>query len=330
MQIEQGEVTKVLIIDADNVRRGMLACTLPTTSYSLEFAKEPAAGLDRLAHYTPHAVLIGRDSGTRDLCQRIRSMHGDGLTLIIMDETSADESASKEAAEKSGADVAIPFPFSLTLFEERLTRYQRKRQTPTEEHAAGPTEPDAEPLASEPEGPPPAEDAWLAFRERVEAIHSKLEETDYYDLLGVSHQASSNAIKDAYFECSMEFHPDRFMQLDDERLRSQIYEIFKRATEGFKVLLDANSRAEYDQQLDGDPAQPRQCRYLDLGRGRQHNAAQHLASTPAGRKYVNFAELAERNGNLKSARMYLLLALQCEPRNSELRELLDTITERLG
>ena len=47
------EQATVLIIDSDNVRRGMLACSLPTTRYVLRFAKTAEVGLDLLARSAP-------------------------------------------------------------------------------------------------------------------------------------------------------------------------------------------------------------------------------------------------------------------------------------
>ena len=51
--------------------------------------------------------------------------------------------------------------------------------------------------------------------------------------------------------------------------------------------------------------------------------------TEAGRRYLRFARTAEREGNIKSARMYLGLALEVEPQNQAVRELLERVTRKL-
>ena len=52
-----GKPLRVLIIDSDTVRRGMLACTLPASRYSLEFARSAEKGLDLLASLQPDVVI---------------------------------------------------------------------------------------------------------------------------------------------------------------------------------------------------------------------------------------------------------------------------------
>lgn len=64
---------------------------------------------------------------------------------------------------------------------------------------------------------------------------------DYYEVLGVSKNASADEIKKAYRKKAMEYHPDRNKDNPDaERL-------FKEAAEAFDVLKDPNKKARYDQ-----------------------------------------------------------------------------------
>jgi molecular chaperone DnaJ len=63
---------------------------------------------------------------------------------------------------------------------------------------------------------------------------------DYYDVLGVPRGADGQAIKKAYRQLALKYHPDR--NPDD----SQAEEKFKEATEAYEVLRDGEMRALYD------------------------------------------------------------------------------------
>lgn len=64
---------------------------------------------------------------------------------------------------------------------------------------------------------------------------------DYYELLGVSRQASSDDIKKAYRKLAMKYHPDR--NAND----AAAAEKFKEVSEAYEVLSDPEKRAQYDQ-----------------------------------------------------------------------------------
>jgi len=64
---------------------------------------------------------------------------------------------------------------------------------------------------------------------------------DYYDILGVSRDASADDIKKAYRTLAFKYHPDK------NPGDSEAEEKFKEATEAHEVLSDADKRAQYDQ-----------------------------------------------------------------------------------
>lgn len=63
---------------------------------------------------------------------------------------------------------------------------------------------------------------------------------DYYEVLGVPRDASSNDIKKAYRKLAMQYHPDR--NPGDKTAEEK----FKEASEAYEVLKDPQKRAQYD------------------------------------------------------------------------------------
>jgi len=62
---------------------------------------------------------------------------------------------------------------------------------------------------------------------------------DYYDILGVPHNATLDEIKKAYRELALKYHPDRNKSKEAE-------EKFKEINEAYAVLSDPEKRKQYD------------------------------------------------------------------------------------
>jgi len=63
---------------------------------------------------------------------------------------------------------------------------------------------------------------------------------DYYEILGIQHNASSDEIKKAYRQMALKFHPDRNHGDKDAE------EKFKEAAEAYSVLIDPEKKSIYD------------------------------------------------------------------------------------
>lgn len=66
-----------------------------------------------------------------------------------------------------------------------------------------------------------------------------MSERDYYEILGVSRNASKDEIKNAYRKLAFQYHPDRNKSPDAEAK-------FKEVSEAYAVLSDDEKRAQYD------------------------------------------------------------------------------------
>lgn len=67
--------------------------------------------------------------------------------------------------------------------------------------------------------------------------------SDYYDLLGISKNASADEIKKAYRKQALDWHPDRHQGADKEAAEKK----FKEINEAYQVLSDPQKKAAYDQ-----------------------------------------------------------------------------------
>jgi DNA-binding response OmpR family regulator len=313
---------RVLIVDRDNVRRGMLACTLPAHLFSLEFASTPEKGLDLLSSLQPEIVIVGNDRDATDFCRRIRSLlAGSTFALLLMDERFRDATIGKTESDAAGADSYLPFPFAVELLEDRLKA--TKAGTARGLSAGGTARAELDHDAKH-------ADTWQRFGKLVEQIHEQLDTVDYYQLLRVDKNSASSVIKEAYFYWSLHFHPDRFMRLSDDALKKKIYGIFKRMSEAFKVLINPEARSRYDENLAG-PRRETSLRYLEIERTPDTLIDPTAeATTAVGKRYLHFATLAESEGNLRSALKYLTQAIQLEPENQALKNRLEDVKRKLG
>ena len=68
-----------------------------------------------------------------------------------------------------------------------------------------------------------------------------MSQRDYYEVLGVSRNASDAELKKAFKKLAMKYHPDR--NPDDPAANEK----FKEAAEAYEVLSDAEKKSAYDQ-----------------------------------------------------------------------------------
>jgi molecular chaperone DnaJ len=64
---------------------------------------------------------------------------------------------------------------------------------------------------------------------------------DYYEILGVTKNASDQEIKQAYRKLALKYHPDK------NKGNAEAEDKFKEATEAYEILRDPKKRASYDQ-----------------------------------------------------------------------------------
>lgn len=165
---------------------------------------------------------------------------------------------------------------------------------------------------------PPSKDPLKA---RIAQIHRDLEHYSYYQLLNLSEQAGPDEIRRAFHRMAANLHPDRYHSSSDEGLRKQVYAIYKRISEGYRVLMDDQQRRAYDAAL----AQGER-RLLSTERPQAGpRSAETAIKNPKARKFYSLGRDAELRGDKKGARLNYRFALDVEGECPVIQERLDKL-----
>jgi len=169
--------------------------------------------------------------------------------------------------------------------------------------------------------------AWLAV----------LDELTYYELLGVRRDARIDGIQIAFHAFCNTFHPDRHIGRDPGE-REAIGAIFKRGAEAYAVLCDERLRDPYDEQLAvfrPGPRPPPRITFSPLSRppsGRPAEGAplENSVRSPSARPFARRAEELLRKGDLRQAKLQLVMANHMDPDNEALETALRDLELSLG
>ncbi len=152
------------------------------------------------------------------------------------------------------------------------------------------------------------------------ALSVKIDQLNYYQLLGVKPDSEPREIRKAYHKRARSIHPDRFYGHPDPEVKRAIDLIFKRMTEAYTVLKDPEMKKLYDQKLAADPSHLR-LTDADLQELRQKKRTK-TGKTSRVRSLYEKAESLYKKGQIKAAIQNLRLASSFEPDNSYFKELL--------
>jgi curved DNA-binding protein CbpA len=135
-----------------------------------------------------------------------------------------------------------------------------------------------------------------------------LDASSYYEILGVLHIADAGAIRDAFHEFALAFHPDAQLDLGPEE-RKLVQHVFQRGVEAYRVLAADDQRARYDLALAKGMLR------LEGASERKDTGARsldELCQSPAAKLHANRAEDLITQGELGRAADELLRALRAE------------------
>jgi curved DNA-binding protein CbpA len=161
--------------------------------------------------------------------------------------------------------------------------------------------------------------------ERIFEWDALLDRSSYYELLGLLEIADPAAVRKAFHEFALAFHPDAFPEADDETADA-LRRVFQHGAEAYRVLSRPESRRDYDLalvkgqlRLDTSIEPPPLARHSDI------RSLDELCRSPGARRYAKRAEELISAGDLASAKRELQMALHEDGQNPDLTERLDAI-----
>jgi DnaJ-class molecular chaperone len=161
--------------------------------------------------------------------------------------------------------------------------------------------------------------------ERVYEWAAVLDASSYYELLGLLEIADDAAVKVAFHEFALAFHPDAHIDYD-QHTADISRQVFQRGAEAYRVLSHPALRPRYDLALAkgqlrlGGSEVPR---VANVGVGAK--SLDELCRTASAKRYAGRADQLISEGDLSGAKRELMLALREDGENEELAERLDAL-----
>ncbi len=94
--------------------------------------------------------------------------------------------------------------------------------------------------------------------ERINEVlefHEKLSSLNYYQILGITTDASPEDAKRSYFRLARKFHPDLFERDLPSETMQKIDTVFDHITKAYQTLSDDTSKSDYNGRLDAPPTE---------------------------------------------------------------------------
>jgi curved DNA-binding protein CbpA len=166
-----------------------------------------------------------------------------------------------------------------------------------------------------------------------------LDDLTYYELFGIRQAATPDEVREAFHVFCDVFHPDRHLGRPAQE-RDAVSSIFKRGTEGYLVLSDMGFRDRYDAQIVAPPANVggavRSSRMPDArgpARGMSNRPPARLedrARTPSARPFAARADELIQKGELRQAKLQLVMANHKDPANEALEAALRDLEAKMA
>ncbi len=162
----------------------------------------------------------------------------------------------------------------------------------------------------------------------------RLEQLDYYTLLGIDDSARTADVKRAFRRFARRYHPDRFVGAPEAKV-ARATAIYRRGSEAVQVLADPEARATYDTllargvlRLSAEAQEAARMEQRKAERSAEGPDGLPIRSPQAQAYYLRAADEA-RGGDFRAAWTSLCTALDLEPGNPLILARLDQVAARI-
>lgn len=167
---------------------------------------------------------------------------------------------------------------------------------------------------------------WPALKQ----LAGNIDTMDYFQILNLPQDCTPADVKRSYYDQSRSLHPDAFYQIAEEDLRNAISKIFKRITEAYNVLRDAQKRKIYTQNING-PQRDKLLRFNEQSEAeqkQQEKQEKEVTQNPKAKPLYLAAVQKMQAQNWDGAFKDLQTAIMFDPSNDKLKTLRDEVGKK--
>jgi len=295
----------ILVIDYEEARRDFFR-RITGDEFKVFLAKNAGQGMGGFTKLKPPIVILHRESDGQQLATDIRTLEGGADCRIVILGCEEDLNSSW---------YTLPWPLEVDKLKETLRNITAVPEKP----AAVKIEetrldynvelPKALAFFSELN----ASDIEYIGAERlvfIKTIFDKLDKLDYYQIFEVPTDENPALVRRRYFTLARSYHPDHFAPVSPGSFRQAAGQVFRRMTEAYQVLMNAEKRSDYDKRILKD----RSGDSLRLSGNEREQKGPKVRDreieNAQARKFYNLAQSAIRDGDYGAAKMNLKLAAQ--------------------
>ena len=160
-------------------------------------------------------------------------------------------------------------------------------------------------------------------------MSDKLDQLSYYALLKVPQNATADAVKNAFHQFAIKYHPDRFTSSGASAKKvARASEVYRRGAEAYRVLCNPVQRKAYDRglgegRLRFDASVRQEEPAAAPGKGKLK------VKSPMARPFAQKAERFYKSSDWGKAKLNLKMALSHDKENEQLKAWLEDVEQKL-